>query len=89
MSFNLGELKFEMFVSQGGELRLNVKILDDKLFQMFPIDDTKRLFLSDDEYDKYVDEILDRKERWIRDNVPSGVYSFIIELSDRELKKEE
>lgn len=87
--WNLGELKLSAEVSKGGELKIKVDIISDELFKMFPIDDTKRLFMSDAEFDIYVSEILDRKEKWIRENIPSGVYSLIVKLDEENLIKEE
>lgn len=88
MSWKLGTIEFYIEVTENGRLQIGLDFPEDYLADMFPINTLKRLELSDEEYDNHVEEVMARKEEWIRNNIPAGKYSIRIELDSENLKLE-
>lgn len=87
--FNLGTLEISIEITPEGRVYPSIKITKDSLAEMFPINDLFRLEVSAEEYDDYVNRMLKLREKWIRENIPTGIYKVNVSLSSDNLTKEE
>lgn len=86
--WSIGEIEMYIEVTEEGRMQLGLNPGLNKLEELFPIDNRKQHILPKHEWKRYERSVLRKREEWIRENIPAGRYSVVVQLDSNTLEKE-